>query len=175
MTPPARQAVAGTERESVPEAAVHAAEVASDKLGVGTVVLSMRDLVGVTDAFVLTSGRNSRQVRTLVEEIEHQVKDAYGLSPCSIEGRRDLQWVLMDYGDFVVHVFLEETRRYYDLEHLWGDAARVWKDEDEPDGHAGRGDTTAHDSAVRQDAAGPGWATAAGAIETKSDSFTTGS
>jgi ribosome-associated protein len=174
MTPPARQAVAGTERGSVPEAAVHAARVAAEKLGVGTVVLSMGDLVGVTDAFVLTSGRNSRQVRTLVEEIEHQVEEAYGRSPCSIEGRRDLQWVLMDYGDFVVHVFLEETRRYYDLEHLWGDAARVWKDEDEPAGSGGRDDATARDSAVGQDAAGPGWATA-GAMETKSDSFTTGS
>jgi ribosome-associated protein len=163
MTAPARQAVAGRERDVVPEAAVCAAQVAADKLGAGTVVLSMRDLVGMTDAFVLTSGRNSRQVRTLVEEIERHVEETHGRSPYSVEGRRDLQWVLMDYGDFVVHVFLDETRRYYDLEHLWGDAARVWKDE------------TAPDEAASQESSGPGWTTVAGARDTKSDSFTTGS
>jgi ribosome-associated protein len=57
--------------------------------------------------------------------VEHQVKESEGRSPRATEGLRDLTWVLMDYGDFLVHVFHEETRPYYDLEHLWGDAPRV--------------------------------------------------
>jgi ribosome-associated protein len=130
MTAPARQVLANSGSEFVPEAAILAARVAADKLGVDTVLLSMGELLGVTDAFVLTSGRNTRQVRTLVEEIERQLKEATSRSPYSVEGLRELQWVLMDYGDFIVHVFLEQTRDYYDLERLWGNAPRVdWSDE----------------------------------------------
>jgi len=109
----------------VPDAALVAARAAEDKLGERTVVLSMGELLGVTDAFVITDGRNARQVRTIVEEVEKVVKERCGRSPLSIEGMADLHWVLMDYGDFLVHVFLDETRAYYDLERLWGDAPRV--------------------------------------------------
>jgi ribosome-associated protein len=67
-------------------------------------------------------------VRTLVEEIEGGVKDRHGVSPLRTEGQGDATWVLMDYGDFIVHVFLQETRDYYDLEHLWSGAPRVpWR------------------------------------------------
>lgn len=114
---------------SVPEAACLAAIAADNKLGRDTVVLAMGDLLGVVDAFVVTSGRNVRQVRTLVEEVERRVKEGTGRSPVSVEGLRDATWVLMDYGDFVVHVFLDETRDYYDLEHLWSSAPRVhWQE-----------------------------------------------
>ena len=83
----------------------------------------------MVDAFVVTSGRNVRQVRTLVEEIERRVKEDGGPAPTSVEGLRDATWVLMDYGDFVVHVFLDETRDFYDLEHLWSGAPRVrWQE-----------------------------------------------
>lgn len=133
MSSPSRQSTAASDSASVPAAAICAAEVATSKLGMDTVVLSMRDLVDVTDAFVLTSGRNSRQVRTLVEEIERGIEESSSTKPSSVEGRRNLEWVLMDYGDFVVHVFLEETRRFYDLEHLWGDAKRVWEDKSTAD------------------------------------------
>jgi ribosome-associated protein len=109
----------------VPTAALVAARAADEKLGEATVILAMGELLGVTDAFVITHGRNSRQVRTLVDEIERRVKEAEGRSPRAVEGLRDLRWVLMDYGDFLVHIFHEETRPYYDLEHLWGDAPRV--------------------------------------------------
>lgn len=85
----------------------------------------MGELLGVTEAFVITSGRNSRQVRTIVDEVEAQVKAASGRSPLQVEGLDDATWVLMDYGDFLVHVFLDELREYYDLEHLWSDAPRV--------------------------------------------------
>jgi ribosome-associated protein len=64
-------------------------------------------------------------VRTIAEEVEAQVKAVGGLSPLRVEGLDDARWVLLDYGDFVVHVFLDEVRDYYDLERLWSDAAKL--------------------------------------------------
>lgn len=109
----------------VPRACLVAARAADSKQAVDTVVLSMTDTLGVTDAFLVASGRNTRQVRTIMDEVERLVKVDAGRAPVSVEGRDDFGWVLMDYGDFVVHVFLEDKRSYYDLEHLWGDAPRV--------------------------------------------------
>jgi len=115
---------------TLPDAALVAAAAADEKLGNETVVLAMDEALGVVDAFVVTSGRNVRQVRTLVEEVEERVQDRVGRKPVSVEGLRDATWVLMDYGDFVVHVFLEELRHFYDLEHLWLTAPRVsWRTE----------------------------------------------
>jgi ribosome-associated protein len=112
----------------VPAAAIEAAMAADDKSGERTVVLAMGELLGVTDAFVITDGRNTRQVRTIADNVHDRLKERCGLSPRAVEGDADLQWVLMDYGDFLVHVFLDETRAYYDLERLWGDAPRVdWR------------------------------------------------
>jgi ribosome-associated protein len=88
-------------------------------------VLAMGGLLGLTDAFVITSGRNVRQVRSIVDEVELRVKASGGLRPIRVEGLDDARWVLMDYGDFLVHVFLDEARHFYDLEHLWLDAPRV--------------------------------------------------
>jgi ribosome-associated protein len=107
-----------------------AARAAASKLGSDTVILGMTDLVSITDAFVVTSGSNPRQVRTIAEEVERAVKVADGPSPLRVEGLNDARWVLMDYGDFVVHIFSEEARQFYDLERLWADAAVwVWADE----------------------------------------------
>jgi ribosome-associated protein len=129
VTTPARELEseeANVEIESlIPSGAFIAARAADDKLGQDTIILAMSELFGVVDAFVVTAGRNARQVRTLVEEIEERVKADEQLSPRSVEGLRDASWVLMDYGDFIVHVFLEETRSYYDLEHLWSGAPRL--------------------------------------------------
>ena len=124
MTASAERASADNGRRDVPEAALVAARAADSKLGQDTVVLAMGDLLGVTDAFVITSGANGRQVRTIVEAVEHQVKQSEDRSPRATEGLRDLTWVLMDYGDFLVHVFQDEARAYYDLERLWGNAPR---------------------------------------------------
>ncbi|HVC68112.1 MAG TPA: ribosome silencing factor [Acidimicrobiales bacterium] len=110
---------------AVPDDCLVAARAADAKSGEETVILAMGDLLGVTDAFVVTNGRNSRQVRTIVDEVERQVKLASGRSPVRVEGKDDADWVLMDYGDFLVHVFMVEARAYYDLEHLWSDAPRV--------------------------------------------------
>ena len=108
---------------------VLAARAASSKFGRETVVLGVENLLGLTDAFVITSGTNPRQVHTISDEVERQLKLAGAGGPRSVEGLDDLRWVLMDYGDFVVHVFLEEARLFYDLEHLWGDAPRWEWDE----------------------------------------------
>jgi ribosome-associated protein len=109
----------------VPEACRVAARAADAKSGEDTAILAMGDLLGLTDAFVITSGRNTRQVRTIVDEVERQVKATGGGAPVRVEGLDDARWVLMDFGDFLVHVFLDEARRFYDLEHLWADAPRV--------------------------------------------------
>ena len=109
----------------IPPAAATAAEAAEDKLGHDTVMLAMTELFGVVDAFIITSAANTRHVRTLVEEIERSVKETHQQSPVRVEGLADATWVLMDYGDFIAHVFLQETRDYYDLEHLWSGAPRV--------------------------------------------------
>ena len=103
-----------------------AAQAASAKGGEDTVVLEVGGLLGITDAFVISSGTNRRQVLTMAEEVEARVRAAGGPSPLRVEGRDDAQWVLLDYGDFVVHVFLDETRRFYDLERLWADAPRSY-------------------------------------------------
>lgn len=118
-----------TAAPAVPDAAILAARAADAKLGDRTVVLAMADLLGLADAFVITSGSNPRQVRAIVEEIERRLKADGGLSPARVEGLDDARWVLMDYTDFLVHVFLAEARDYYDLEHLWSGAPRVeWEE-----------------------------------------------
>ena len=98
-----------------------AARIASDKLGRHTIILDVGEVLAVTDLFVISSGISARHVRTLVEAIEVEVVAVGGPSPRSVEGRDTNQWVLMDYGPFVVHVFDEERRAYYDLERLWSD------------------------------------------------------
>lgn len=107
-----------------------AARAASVKLGADTVILGVGELLSFADAFVVTSGANDRQVRAIAEEVEKAVKAIGGPAPLRVEGLDDAKWVLMDYGDFVVHVFSESTREFYDLEHLWADA-EVWDWESE--------------------------------------------
>jgi ribosome-associated protein len=102
-----------------------AAGAASAKTMEPTVVIEVGDLIAITDYFVISSGSNDRQVRAIAEEVERQVKVSGGTSPRAVEGLDDARWVLMDYGDFVVHVFNEEARRFYDLERLWSDAPRL--------------------------------------------------
>jgi ribosome-associated protein len=106
-----------------------AARAAWAKGGEDTIVLSVGGILAITDAFVITSGTNPRQVRTIAEEVEERVKSANGAAPLRIEGLEDARWVLMDYGDFVVHVMLDEARAFYQLERLWADA-EVWSWQD---------------------------------------------
>jgi ribosome-associated protein len=88
-------------------------------------VLAVADVLVIIDLFVLVSASNVRQVRTIVEEVERALGEHDGSKPISVEGLADASWVLMDYGDVVVHVFLAETRAYYDLDRLWADVPRI--------------------------------------------------
>jgi ribosome-associated protein len=119
-----------TTQDQVREWARTAARAASAKGGDETVIIEVGAVLAITDAFVISSGRNTRQVRTIAEEVEAKLKAEGGISPLRVEGLGDSQWVLLDYGDLVIHVFLDETRAFYDLERLWSDAPRVaWEDE----------------------------------------------
>jgi ribosome-associated protein len=102
-----------------------AARAADDKKGDDIVVLDVGDIMGIVGSFVITSASNTRLVRTIVDEVEKQLTERAETKPRAVEGLDDASWVLMDYGDFVVHVFLSETREFYGLERLWADAARV--------------------------------------------------
>jgi ribosome-associated protein len=102
------------------------------------VVLEVGEIIAITEYFVVTSAPNARQVRTIVDEVERRIKEESGESPRSIEGVADATWVLLDYGDVIVHVFLGEARDYYDLERLWADAPRLeWSPPREAAGGAG--------------------------------------
>ena len=125
MTSLSAAPVVGRDDPTVPEESIVAARAAESKSGESTAVLAMGELLGLTDAFVITSGRNSRQVKTIVDEVERQVGEGTGRKPVRVEGLDDARWVLMDYGDFLVHVFIDEAREFYDLEHLWVEAPRV--------------------------------------------------
>ena len=110
--------------------AILAARTASDKLGRGTVLIDVSEAVGITDYFVITNGGNYRQVEAIVEAIEQEISEAGGPKPYRIEGKEERSWVLMDYIDFLVHVFDPEAREYYELERLWKDQPQVeWQEE----------------------------------------------
>jgi ribosome-associated protein len=110
--------------------ALIAARAADDKQGSDIVGLDVGEILTIVDWFVITSAGNPRQVRTIAEEVEAQVKAHTGEGPLRVEGMDDARWVLLDFGDVVVHVFLEEVRAFYQLERLWGDVARLpWSPE----------------------------------------------
>jgi len=88
------------------------------------VVLDVRDLTSVADAFILCSGRSNRQVTAIAEYIQKDLKQQKK-KPLSVEGAREGHWVLLDYGEVVIHIFYEPVRRFYDLEGLWVDARRI--------------------------------------------------
>ena len=101
------------------------AHAASDKKGDEIVVLDVGDILSIAEVFVLVSASNTRLVRSIVDEVELALKLSDDESPRSVEGLDDATWVLMDYGDVIVHVFLAETRAFYDLDRLWADAPSI--------------------------------------------------
>lgn len=109
-----------------------AARAVDAKGGSRTVVLQVGDLLGITDLFVITSAPNVRLVRAIVDDVEARVSEEARRKPARVEGLDDARWVLMDYGDWVIHVFLDEARDFYDLERLWADVPRLPWSEDRP-------------------------------------------
>jgi ribosome-associated protein len=102
-----------------------AARAADDKKAIDTVIIDVGAVLAITDYFLITSAGNPRMVRSIAEAIEEDIKLHDGPSPRRVEGLRDLSWVLLDYGDWVAHIFSDESRKFYDLERLWKDMPRV--------------------------------------------------
>ncbi len=103
---------------------IAAMQAASDKKSLDTVLLDLRSIASFTDYFLITSGTNTRQVQAIADAVVDQLKKA-GTRAARVEGYKSAEWVLVDYGDFIVHVFDDKARRFYDLERLWRDATRV--------------------------------------------------
>ena len=101
------------------------AEIADSKLADDLVVLDVRELVGYTDFLVIASARNERQAKAIHDEVYHRLKREHDRLPANVEGEREARWVLMDYLDAVLHVFIPELRQRYRLEVLWGEAPRL--------------------------------------------------
>ena len=106
------------------ERVVEALRAAGDKKAAALVVLDLREVASFTDYFLIASGGNVRQVQAIADEVVERLKRS-GARALRVEGYRTAEWVLLDYGDFIFHVFEEKARRFYDLERLWRDAARV--------------------------------------------------
>jgi ribosome-associated protein len=108
-------------RETVAEWAIAAARAADEKNGSDILILEVGKVLAITDMFVVASATSTRLVRTIADEVEVKVREAGGGEPMRIEGLRDATWVLLDYGDLVVHIFTEEMRAFYEIERLYSD------------------------------------------------------
>jgi ribosome-associated protein len=109
---------------SAEEKAAFTCRIAADKKAMDVVVLDMRDASSITDYFLICSGGSERQVQAIADAIDEQLTQS-GIESLGVEGYREGRWILMDYGDVIVHVFSQETREFYDLERLWANAAKI--------------------------------------------------
>ena len=120
------------------ELAVLAARAASSKQGSDITILDVGELIAITDYFVIVSGTSERQLKTISEEVVRAAKEV-GVRPVRQEGEPGARWLLIDFVDFVVHVFQREEREYYRLENLWRDAPVIeWEPEPEAEEASGR-------------------------------------
>jgi ribosome-associated protein len=113
-----------TGTKKLPGDVAKAVEAALDKKAFEIVVLDLRQTPAFTDFFVLCSGQNQRQVKAIADAIEDSLR-AERVKPAHVEGYDRAEWVLMDFFTFIVHVFTPQTREFYSLERLWGDAQRI--------------------------------------------------
>jgi ribosome-associated protein len=102
-----------------------AVAAALDKKATNLDVLAVGELTSIADYFVLCSATNERQAQAIADSIVDRLREEMGVKPLLIEGTTPGRWVLLDFGDFIVHIFTEEVRRFYGLERLWGDAPNV--------------------------------------------------
>ncbi len=112
------------ELSELDERVTRALSAASEKKAIEPTVLDLRGISSFTDFFVICTGANRRQVQAIADEVVEQSK-RHGNPAARVEGYQNAEWILVDYGDFVVHVFDEKARRFYDLERLWRDARRL--------------------------------------------------
>ena len=113
-----------TTAEILDERVLGALHAASEKKALDPVVLDLREIASFTDYFVIVSGANERQVQAISDEVYESLKKA-GHTAARVEGYKTAEWILLDYGDFVVHVFEHKARQFYDLERLWRESKRV--------------------------------------------------
>src|SRR5512138_145860 len=113
-----------TSAEALDERVALALKAASEKKAIDLVVLDLREIASFTDFFVITSGANERQVQAISDEVYETLKKT-GSPAARVEGYKTAEWILLDYGDFVVHVFEQKSRSFYDLERLWRESTRV--------------------------------------------------
>lgn len=118
------KAVKKLTKRTLPSEIKISVKAVQDRKGEDVLVLDLRGISSFTDYFLLLNGNSNRQNLALYEGIEGELKKA-GVRPLSVEGREHGEWILMDYGYFVVHVFSKPAREYYSLEKLWGDAPKI--------------------------------------------------
>ena len=111
-------------KEELDERILIALAAAGEKKAINSVVLDLREIASFTDYFVIASGANERQVQAISDEIVETLKKA-GTSAARVEGYKTAEWILLDYGDFVMHIFGDKARKFYDLERLWRESIRV--------------------------------------------------
>lgn len=110
--------------EGLDERVLAALHAASEKKALEPVVLDLREIASFTDYFVIVSGANERQVQAISDEVYDSLKKS-GHAAARVEGYKTAEWILLDYGDFVVHVFEQKARKFYDLERLWRESKRI--------------------------------------------------
>ena len=124
-----REAAVAERRTESPQASAELARqvaaIVDDKKGEEIVCLDVRELLSYTDYFVIATARNERQAKAIYDEVHLRLKKELGLLPARVEGESEARWVLADYVDVVLHVFVPEMRDRYRLEKLWGDAQRL--------------------------------------------------
>lgn len=125
MPPPTDTTSTDIDLEQIREQVMTGAKAASAKNATDVVILEVGPLVGITDFFLLLSTANDRQLKAAVEEAEHRLRTEHQRKPRGREGAPDAGWVVVDYGDFVIHGFTAVQREVYGLERLWSDAGRV--------------------------------------------------
>ena len=111
-------------RKNLPQEVKLSVKASQDKKAEDIIVLDLRDISSFTDFFVIVTGNSTRQNTAIYESIEQELKKGR-LMPIGVEGRDLAEWILIDYGSFIVHVFSKQARGYYSLEKLWGDAPRL--------------------------------------------------
>ncbi|MEA2005114.1 MAG: ribosome silencing factor [Acidobacteriota bacterium] len=111
-------------KQSLPQSVRIAVKSSQAKKGEDIVVLRLSEISSFTDFFIIINGNSGRQNIAIYENIEQELKKLK-IKPLSIEGKENAEWILMDYGNFVVHIFSKKAREYYSLEKLWGDAPKI--------------------------------------------------
>lgn len=121
----ATQQITPLTAESGEQFARDIAEAADDKKAQDIVLLKVTEVSYLTDYFVIATGFSTTQIKAICDSIEKQIAEKYQLTPLRIQGKTDARWIVVDYGEVIVHIFMQEEREYYNLEAFWGHAERI--------------------------------------------------